>query len=461
MSTTITQGQKPASSLDSGALLVFATVLFGLSVRASSPKAGLAVAFATLLCGVALRMVSRGKRATQNIRPRTHEARLFLAILVFAGFGMAGWAPWSREDESLLLERLPFAIWGALACWLYFKRHDGARRAHFAAIVGLTLLLTMVVGVLHLNNTRDWGVDVFWLHRGAAEAIADGENPYSDAVQVANGAPTSSPGDMIVGYPYPPVTALAYSVGEWTTGDARYTSLAAWVGFLGVVGYVGFRRRSRDHLYVMLLLASIPGWSLVLRAGWTEPFSLLLLVVAFVTWRLPSQSGAFLGLGLASKQYFAATLPVLLLHRDRGWKHRLGVAAVLVAVTIVPVVLLDPAAFWNAAVEFHLNTPVRRDSVNVTGVFAAFGGSWLPPRWLGPIVGIIVGFAAGRVSRDARTFFISMGLTLATVFLFASQALANYWFLIAGLVALALLTDRSGPSDLGQERAVNRSSSIP
>jgi hypothetical protein len=214
--------------------LLFAVVLFGIAVRDNSPLAGLSVVFATLLVAAALWI--DGKSAAR-LNDKTSETRLMAAVLVFAVLGALGWASSTIGSTSDLLERLPSLGWAALAIGLYATRGaQDTKRSIAGAITVLALGITLVVGVLHLNAVQGVGLDVYLLHTQAADALANGQNPYTDVVEVPNGAPTAAPGETIVGYPYPPVTAIAYAAGEWTMSDARYTSLASWLVLLASIG---------------------------------------------------------------------------------------------------------------------------------------------------------------------------------------------------------------------------------
>lgn len=417
------------------AAVILAIVLFGTAIRTNSPGGGLAVTVATFLLAFAIWTTRRD--GSIEVGTAGSESQLLGAILVFSLMGLIGWAPSGIGPTSPWLERLPSIIWAGSAVWLFRGNREGKRV--LAALVAIVVGASLVVGVLNLREAADVNLDVNLLHRAAANALSGGLNPYTDAVEVPNGSPTADEGDTIVGYPYPPVAAIAYSVGEWLFSDPRFTSLIVWLATLTLLGVHGVRRNRPEPVYLMILLASIPGWPLILRAAWTEPLTLLLMTAAFVLWRRPGRSGSMLGLGLASKQYLAVSAPLVLLHRDLGWVKRVIVAAVVATATIAVAVFADASAFWTAAVEFHLNTPVRTDSTNVVGLVAAMGADWHPPAYLSLAAGLITAVAVGRVSRKAGVFMAGMALILAVSFLFATQAFANYWFLVAGLCALGLL----------------------
>jgi hypothetical protein len=325
-----------------------------------------------------------------------------------------------------------------LAVVLFVSRQRGGGRQIVVVVSIVTVVFSVLFGINHVEAARGIGFDVLFLHEEAANALAAGENPYTEAVTVDNGAPTAAPGDQIEGYVYPPVTAFAYAVGEWAWDDPRYASLVSWVGLLLLVSVWAIRRPASQLPYLVLLLATLPGWPLVLRAGWTEPFSLLLLAAAATTWPRPAASGFWLGLGLASKQYFAVAAPFLLMHRGRGWRSRALVAAVVTALIVGIGVIWDPGAFWSAAVEFHTSTPPRPDSSNLVGLLAGLGVAWDPPAALPLAVGLVVAALASMRSKDAASAFSALALALAVSFLVSSQAFANYWLMVMGLCLLAL-----------------------
>jgi hypothetical protein len=132
----------------------------------------------------------------------------------------------------------------------------------------------------------------------------------------------------------------------------------------------------------------------------------VLLAGAYAMWRSSAGSGLTTGLALASKQYFFATAPLLLLHRDARWKSRLVIAVSMIVVTIGAAVVWDPIAFWDAAVRFHLSTDPRPDGANLVGLASLFGLTWEPPGFLALAVGLVVGVLAGRHSSTRRSFML-------------------------------------------------------
>ncbi len=239
---------------------------------------------------------------------------------------------------------------------------------------------------------------------------------------------------------------VVYAAGEWLVSDPRAISLGAWLAVLAILGVSATRRLDDTRLYLMLVLASVPGWPLVLRAAWTEPLTLLLITIGWSLWRRPATSGTGLGLALASKQYFVVTAPLLLLHRDLKWKTRIAVAVAIVITTVGAALLIDFEAYWSSTVAFHASTPPRTDSSNLVGLLSLFDVAWDPPFWLGLGVGAGLALALGRRSTTPGSFLLAMAVALSGTFIFSSQAFANYWFLVFGLTVLAM-ADRLRPAD--------------
>jgi hypothetical protein len=334
---------------------------------------------------------------------------------------------------------------------------DGAALGVVAVVVSLGLAVTGAVAVRAMAGVGD---DVLWLHDDAAAALTGGHNPYGASVDVADGSFLAAPGARIVGYPYPPPTALAYALGRLVFGDARFTSLLAFVGLVAALGVRAARikptTRATELAAVGLMLASVPAWPRVLAEAWTEPLSLALLGAAALAWRRPVVSSLALGVGLASKQYFLLAAPCValaLLGESRG-RLRLLVTAGAVAASILPAVLVDPGAFHRAAIAFHLGRPPRPESTGLAWLLCRLwpSGAWAAPLGVATLVLCWLGGAAlARRAPAGRGPWASMALVLGVGFLLSPQAFSNYWFLEAGLAALAFLTSHEASDEASHE----------
>lgn len=421
-------------------LVLVALGAFGSSTILAQPAAIAAILIGIFVLGMAVTTKSRDDMDLGGIERRLIFGLIFVfSILLIAApqNGVYGSAPsWLLPAQG--------AVWLILGgSWMVTGSKVSGRRAVFV----LVLLATSVAGAVHLANVADFGLDVYWLHEGAADAIASGSSPYSDEVTVPNGAPD---GDAyIVGYPYPPVTALAYSIGSWL-GDARWTSLAAWLVTLSIVGARSLRRTASDlPLGVMVAAAAMPGWPLVLTAAWSEPLSLCLLGLAVLWWASPRLFGTGIGFFFGSKQYLVASAPLLMFTQrvGRRWA-RVTWALVASTLSFLPVLLWGLPEFVEAAIRFHLEAPPRADGSSVIGLLSALGvaETWTPPVWLVGSAAILTAAVAGRSVSGVSTWLNAVAAVLAIAVFLSAQGLANYWFLIAGVLALAAGTSASRAS---------------
>jgi hypothetical protein len=318
------------------------------------------------------------------------------------------------------------------------RRSPGLWRGLAAsAVVGL-----LVTGGAMIISAGGEGDDVLHVHEQAAAAIADGRSPYGPAVNVKDHSPLAAPGDRIIGYVYPPLAAVAYALGTWTLGDPRWTSLFAIAVLLALLGRraaLGNDASSPSLLSAILLLAAIPAWPRVLEESWTEPLSLLLLGLSALAWNRPVASSIALGLAFASKQYFILAAPcaaIALLRGSRG-KLRLGVTLATTVATTAPIII-DWRGFYGSAVELLINLPPRPDSVGLGRIAREMGLPWPPHTgglavvvcWLCAVV------LARRRGAPAGEPWSTIALVMAVGFLLM-QSFANYWYLAAGLCALA------------------------
>jgi hypothetical protein len=312
-------------------------------------------------------------------------------------------------------------------------------------IGGTVIVIALITGISMIHAVKDAGIDVVQLHRQTAMALARGENPYGASVSVPNGSPDVPPGSMIVGYPYPPVAAVVYASSTWLSGDPRWASLASWI-VLAVCGLLLFRGQGAASALPFLLLSVLPGWAMMLRTGWTEMLSAALIALAAVTWKRPVVSGIALGAALGSKQYLIVALPVIVFYRGEGWRHRSAAALAAAALCVVPAFAWSAADAWRSMVLFHAQTPARTDSSNFAGVLALLGIHWSPPVWIGVGVSLLlVSLLARRAAGPAGPggLLRAMAAGLAAFFLLSSQAMPNYWFLVAVVAALGSQPDKS------------------
>jgi hypothetical protein len=293
---------------------------------------------------------------------------------------------------------------------------------------------------------------VYHAHRAAGTALLDGENPYTDAVRFFDGSPYAPAGAVYEGYPYPPVVLMTYGlVGAFT--DPRLVSTIAWLALLvwSARTYAGAASGSDDEVSLgpFLLLVTAPAWPLLWFTAWTEPLSLFLFLVAALAWRRGTLvSGVTLGLALASKQYFVVLAPFLILLDSRDGRYRRVLIAFATAVlTMIPFVILDPVAYFDATLGNLFSIGFRPDTQSIPGLAAALGADFMPTNWLVVGVTLTVAVILGRYLQPKQRWLDGAAFVLATMFALG-LAFPNYWFLIMGLMATGLMMSARAKSQL-------------
>lgn len=318
-----------------------------------------------------------------------------------------------------------YAIWG-LMVW---RPLDHPRRW---VLVGAGLGVLGVLAVVAMITLDPPRIDVIVAGEAAAEALGRGENPYATVI-VADSNPYAAPGSTFEGYFYPPLTMGAYSVSYWLFGDIRWANVFALAGFLLLLGRP-WRRESGLAATVAaggaLAITLLPSLGTILRHGWTEPLALPLLAGAALNWRKrPIAAAIMLGVAVATKQYFLFLTPLLFLWCDEHRWRRVGI----VGATMLPFVIADPQAFWDATIAPHLSREVRPDSLNA--IVLGFD----PPSWLPVVAATLLAVALGRRGGGGPEFALAGAAVLGVAFLLGYQAFVNYWTLIIALCVTAVV----------------------
>jgi hypothetical protein len=303
---------------------------------------------------------------------------------------------------------------------------------------GLLVVMVLTIGFIRIVAFEPPVIDVLDLHISAAEVLLDGGNPYTEATALDTG-PNAGEGAVWVGYPYPPLTMIAYSGSFLLFGDSRWATVIAMaiVVVLLVRPWVRLSRVQAGALVALgLALVAQPVLGHVIRSAWTDALALPFLVGVGLLWRKnPLMAAVLLGLAFGTKQYFILALPLLLVWGDDYRWKRFWIAGGVAALSIVPAFVIGPGGAWDALVVAHLDTALRLDSIGVAGI------GWDTPLWrlLAATVGVALwmGWAGGPASR----FMLGLAATLAIAFLLGSQAFLNYWFFIGAVAVVAVASD--------------------
>jgi hypothetical protein len=326
------------------------------------------------------------------------------------------------------------------------------RRVRFAAFAAVTL--AGGVAILHISPAPT--IDVWDLQMHGARALLRGENPY-----VTVTVPDTTPIHPFpyVPFVYAPGTLYAGVIGLLIGGDVRYAMLIA----LGLAG-LALRAIARPPPHASTpALASLvedapalfvwlmPPLAFILELGWTDPIQLGLICVGVATaLRGRSLLGAMVfGLAATSKQTMCWMIPLAgfaLGYRPREWLALLGVLALGVG----PFAIANFGALKYDTFDLIRGLVPRADSLGFAVWYQATFGHAFPTvvSTLGALATIgATAYGARSLGRGpapanllamrASLFGRAAALTYFVYFFFAKQAFANYYFLVAGLAALA------------------------
>ena len=320
-----------------------------------------------------------------------------------------------------------------ILCLLVLGRRSLDRTA---LAIGVMLFVFISFEVMWTFGGNLYGLDVYRSHEAAADAIRDGENPYTAAVVVLDGSPIAEPGAVIEGYAYPPVALVAYVAGDFIGGDPRWASVIAVLGLMSVFALAS-REEAGVVASVLLLLAAVPLQRAILWSGWTEPVSLVLVAGGVLLWRRRLLSPVLLGLALASKQYLVVLVPLLFLVDSRPWRRTI-ISGCVAGLTLVPAAVADFSAFWFTMVTRPLGLGFRPDTRSLSGALADVGVFLEVPPWL--MIGVVIAltvWVAPRI-RTQSDLFAGVAVVLAATFVL-SLAFANYWWLVQWLAAFSVV----------------------
>lgn len=420
-------------------VVIAAFVMFAI-VNVKPIEVGAAVAGTLMLVSThLLPPLALGRRGVRSLGIVAAGALLGVGLLA---------GPWRPYIFVTTLFILPLAVGvGYLA--VRGKIDDRAPR--LVATV-LLVMIVAVIGVLWLPGATPPAVDMLNLHESAAEVMLDGRNPYTDAYSVDTN-PFAPEGAEYNGYTYPPMTLISYAGSHILFGDSRWASVFA-IAALVVLITRPWRQVGRDQagaLIALALLVVVQPWlGTIFWFGWTDPIALPLMLAGSLLWRRhPMLSAVLFGLAFGTRQYLILAIPVLLAFNDSyRWKRTLTAGGVA-ALTLLPGVVLDPIAFWEATVQKGFTAPIRLDTSGLAGIGLAL------PFWMVVAVSLGVAIWMARRGGDASRFLLALGGTCAVGFLIGFQAFMDYWFFVGTVGVFAVVT---GISAVG---AVDDAAEVP
>ena len=184
---------------------------------------------------------------------------------------------------------------------LFGKR--SAARVAFALLLAVHFWLCMWM----IEVSPSPHIDVFVWHHEALSRLAAGVNPFVGTLpniygnELAYGEGMGANGQVLTGFPYPPLSLLLAGLGRWVGGDYRY-ALALAMTATGAL--IGFSRPGPVSFGAAALMLFSPRAFFVVEQGWTDSFALLLVgaIAALSRWR-PKWVPVAFGLLVVIKQY--------------------------------------------------------------------------------------------------------------------------------------------------------------
>jgi len=315
--------------------------------------------------------------------------------------------------------------------------------------VNFLILLFLIAGALMLRSNSSPFMDVFVFQRDACSSLLNGVNPYTITYPNIYAGPGSFVYDpalvrgdrLLFGFPYMPLT-LWFDLVGFVLGDYRIANLIAIA--LAATWIAGARPSILSALAALLLLGASRSF-FILRNGWTEPLTVVLLAATLVAAARTKRALPYLlGLLLASKQYMILAMPLLPLLVDwRDWRFHVKVIATAAIVTL-PLALWNFRAFWNNAVLLQFRQPFRDDALSFAALLARLGFPRL--HTIVPLLFalIVASVCVKRLPRSPHSFVLAFALTFLTFFALNKQAFANYYFLVIAALCCAISTAADG-----------------
>ncbi|MEZ5175690.1 MAG: glycosyltransferase 87 family protein [Acidimicrobiia bacterium] len=320
-------------------------------------------------------------------------------------------------------------------------------RERIVAILALFAVLFMTLYCLLFAYHDPIDIDVYLLHEAAAEALLDGQNPYSTGNVAVRETHPFDDRDLIGEYTYPPLALIAYAGSSIVFGDSRVIGALSIAVALGLVLWFCSQRPGdlgmRTGAAVVGMMCVLPMSYLLVYAGWTEALTLPFLVAAAAWWERRWVAAAIMfGLAIATKQYMIVTVPMIVfLPSEDRWK-RLAVSVATAFVTLIPFLVLDAEGLLNGVVRHHLTRSPRPDSATLAGL-----GLHIPTA-IGVALAVVAGVLVARRVRSGGQLLLAVSSVLAVFTILAVRGFRNSWWLVAALTAVAIAFPGDREEDL-------------
>ncbi len=300
-------------------------------------------------------------------------------------------------------------------------------------------LLAVVLRVMALRVSPEPTIDVFWFTNQGAEGLWHGINPYDRTYHMIDprsvGLYAYLPGQFLVDVP----SRLLFGDMRWGQVVVELLSAALLYRIVGGRGASSARRRASEILVLLYLF--FPHALRVQEQAWVEYKQVLALVLfVWLSVRPAGGAWAFVALGwlFALKQTTWAAVPFV--GKIPGVSLRkLGIAAAVSAVFVVPFLVWNPAAFLEDIVLYHLALPLPH-SPSLAWAAQRLTGHPIPVGWVaaGALAVLLYGLRRGERSLSG---FLTASSMLGMFLVLARQAYLNYFYYIDGTILAAMAVE--------------------
>jgi hypothetical protein len=386
---------------------------------------------------------------------------VYIVILIVWASTPSGESPrfrdtWEETTYFPLSMMIVALMLGIIGIW--WQGTEEARSATTVKGRGQVWTLFIALAVMHFGMAllacrpgSGNGIDTYTFANDSCKRLLQGINPYASGATHANiypqheaeffyGSELSTDGQVLVGYPYPPLALLWFLPG-YLLGNIQYSSV------LAVMVSALFLLKLNPNLWGLwtaaVLLLNPLTWFAENRC-WTEPLVLMMLSILVYGaikkhWWLP----IVLGLFLATKQYNVLALPLIgFLVQPFQWRaywKLLGSSLIVASATVLPFALWDFHGLWHDLAVYLLALPPRPDALSFAARFPFL-------KSVGPVLVLALVIWLMRIGqRTASTFSSAYGLVLLLFFITSKQAFLNYYLLIASALFLAVAALPLGP----------------
>jgi hypothetical protein len=289
-----------------------------------------------------------------------------------------------------------------------------------------------------------WGVglfDVFYIETAAARSLLHGANPYSatiyDRVPIAPGVVVIGPEHL----PYGPTVAVASLPGA-VVGDIRVASVLWAIAAAAVVLVVARQGMLSPASRRLLLVLTI-----------AVPLVPLMVATFGLSVALQRRHPAWMVVAIAACLLVKPTALVLFFPFfvwSPAWRARIVAGSILaLAVMLICSIGVGIPSVAFATLVRHIWEPPYYDGLTVGAMVHNLGGGPLP-GWVFPGAVAAACLAVLRVRpRDTSDLCVAAAFLFLVSVAFASYARFNFYYVVAGVLLLALGSFGVSPGSVG------------